>query len=199
MTFVALSATTLVLSPASCTSDPTEPESETMDRIQPLENGDVEIGNGWPDAWSASFARAHVLEWTDRTAAKGRRSLQIRSVTDGLAPSLANWWQAVLVTDPTDVTFVLSASVKLEGVSGGGVALALRGDDTTLAEDGGAEAFATTQFAQVLTGTRDWQRITVQLSNVPRNVNRLAVYLLFTSNSSGSAYFDDVRLSVVPR
>jgi hypothetical protein len=196
-----VAAALLVFCTGSCEKEPTTVEAETVEPVQLLFNGDVELGERLPDGWFAASAQLaqYVFTWADGNAARGRRSVGIRTSSTALSPSFAYWYQFVPVpptTSPAAVTYVLTGSVKLEQVTGAGVAIAIRGDDRSSDERGAATTFATTQGSQILTGTRDWTRISVMLSAVPRNIDQFTVFLLHLTNSSGAVYFDDLMLSV---
>ena len=54
----------------------------------------------------------------------------------------------------------------------------------------------TTQGRESIDGTRDWTTYTVELSQVPAEVDRITVYFVYLPNNTGTAYFDDATLSV---
>jgi hypothetical protein len=172
-----------------------DPEEEIPGDIL-IFNGGVEEGLNAPDGWNpvGLVAKNHTLDWTLNTAAAGRRSLRIGSVSSALAPDLAYWYQPMPLEYQPNVDYVLSAKLKLDHLDGAGVAVALRGDDTS-SGGGPAAAFATTQGKLLLTGsTGAWIRVAVRLSAVPANVNHLSAYLLYLPGTSGSVYFDDINI-----
>jgi hypothetical protein len=193
-------AAILMLSVASCDNEPTTVELEPGPPNELLYNADAEGGQSSPDEWRsiAGSAQQYLLEWVDGKAARGRRSLGVRSSSPTLSPAGAYWYQYVPITRSADVDYVLTAAVKLEQMAGAGAAIAIRGDDTTL-NNSQAEVIASTQLRQNLTGTQDWARVSVTLSGASVAINQLTVYLLHLTNSSGAVYFDDLSLSVVPR
>jgi hypothetical protein len=189
--------------------DPTEAEEPG---VELLVNGDVELGTGGigvgaPYSWlvgrsGSAGVSALLNEWTAEAAAKGVRSLKIlpnSSAPAGTAP-WTFWFQSSgALADPTAFKYVLSASIKLVNVSGApGAILALRGDSLA-AFNGAAEAFASTDAHQVLTGTRDWTRVSVELSSLPPYIVQLTALLMLAPSSTGSVYFDDVTLTAVPK
>ena len=84
--------------------------------------------------------------------------------------------------------------MKVAGIEGEGIALAIRADDTSL-ENGEAEGFATTRSLALIEGTRDWSTYSVQISGLASTVDQITVYLMYLPNTSGTVYFDDAVLS----
>jgi hypothetical protein len=133
-----------------------------------------------------------TYEWSEDAAVSGTRSLQI-SRTD-LAPNEFGFWaQTVAVGNLAGTRLTLRTSVKLEGVTGEGVAIAIRGDDTPVPQ-GMAETFASTQRRISATGTLDWTELKVSLDEFPADIQSVTIYLMFVG-ATGTANFDDVSLS----
>lgn len=162
---------------------------------QLLSNGDVESGQSSPSAWvsGGSAPQDFAFEWADGTGASGTRSLAL-SPAAGPTTDFAFWTQTVDVSSPVGMTFELSVDVKLEDVLGDGIAVAIRGDDTAQ-QNLVAEVFATTQGRVTVSGSQDWTTLSVKLNSVPKEVDKITVYLLYLPNASGKAYFDDATLS----
>ncbi len=172
-----------------------EEEPESTAPRQLLLNGDVEGGASTPASWESytSEPAAYGFEWSS-DAASGVRSLSVRAASTA-APG-AYWHQSLPISNPSGVMFLLTAMVKVNDVAGRGVSIAVRGDDTSL-NNGRAEAFATTQSLQLITGTTGWRRIRVGLTGVPPSVDQLRVFLIHLPGTSGEVLFDDISLEVL--
>lgn len=202
----------LTLAATACGDDPTFPFGEpgedpellsifaeplTMaESDQLLANADMESGQASPTPWWSGSSRPqdHTFEWADGIAASGTRSLAIEPAA-GPTGGFAFWAQTIDVVSPVGMTFEFSVDIKLEDVLGDGVAVAIRGDDSTLG-NGAAEVFATTQRRMTVNGSQDWTTLSVQMNSVPAEIDQITVYLLYQANASGTAYFDDATLSV---
>ena len=177
-------------------ADPAEPPMTEPVFEQLLLNGSVELGTGAPDHWRTVDISSgdYEFDWVDGDGWDGSRSLAIRASPN--AQSGAFWAQSVAVSDLKGVLLRLTAFVKVNDISGPGVGIAVRGDDTSL-NNGSGEAFATTQGLERITGTRGWQRTRVGLTGVPDEVDEITVFLIQLPGSSGEVLFDDISLSIV--
>ena len=163
---------------------------------QLLLNGDMEAGTATPDVWwtGGTPGQDFELGWADGVAATGSRSLTVRDA-NGATDSFAFWAQSLDIANPVGMTFELSASIKLNGVTGEGLSIAIRGDDLSL-NNGSAEVFATTQGHMAIDGTQDWTTYTVELSLLPAEIDRITVFFVYLPTNTGTAHFDDAILSV---
>jgi hypothetical protein len=93
-----------------------------------------------------------------------------------------------------DKNITLNVYIKAVGLLGQGVFIAIRGDDAAT-PTGNAEAFVTTQGHQQINGSFDWKNFIVTMDKVPANIKSLTFYLIYSSNTSGTVYFDDVSLT----
>jgi len=90
----------------------------------------------------------------------------------------------------------LSAFVKLKELEGDGLAIVVRGD--TDDANATAEWFHTTQSKVLITGTHDWMEYTLTTDDIiPASITRLTVYIVYLTNTSGSAWVDDISLNYV--
>lgn len=155
-----------------------------------LVNVGMETDEGWwfrgPDGTSQ--------EYSAEDACSGDRSIRLSHPAVTGVGDFSFAGQYTTVQDPSEQTYSLTVRMKLENVSGQGVAIAVRGDKET-APAGWAEAFATTQGKQTLVGTTDWMDVTVELSGLESDIQSIAVYLILLSETSGTVYFDDVEFS----
>lgn len=79
-------------------------------------------------------------------------------------------------------------------MKGSGLFLAIRGDDTNPAS-GDPEQFVTTQGITTISGTFDWTDYSLMLSSVDASNKILNVFLFYSPNTTGEAFFDDITLS----
>jgi len=79
-------------------------------------------------------------------------------------------------------------------LTGDGVSVAIRGDNTTQ-PTGTGEQFVTTQGTSTISDTFDWTDYSIKLSNVDASTKSLTVYLNYLPNTTGEVYFDDISLA----
>jgi len=156
-----------------------------------LVNLDMETDEGWwfwgPSGTEQGFSTEEALS--------GLRSIRLAHPVATGEGEFSFAGQYTPVEDPSEKKFTLTVRMKLENVTGQGVAIAIRGD-TEGAPSGYGEAFATTQGKRSLVGTTDWMDVTVELDRLEANINSIAVYLILLSETSGTVYFDDLELSI---
>jgi len=156
-----------------------------------LVNLDMETDEGWwfrgPTGTEQGFS--------SEEARSGLRSIRLSHPAATGQGEFSYSGQYTSVQDPAEKKFTLTARMKLEGVTGQGVAIAIRGD-TEGRPSGYGEAFATTQGKKSLVGTTDWMDVTVELDRLEANINSIAVYLILLPETSGTVYFDDLEFSV---
>ncbi len=167
------------------------PQMDNSDQL--LHNGDMEIAN---QAWSkySHVQEGYHLGYTTDEYVSPSQSGFITSEWDHGDNVFAIWRQTIRVENPSDMKFTLTAKVKLDSVTGEGVAIAIRGDDANQ-DSGMAEAFASTQGRVDLTGTADWQDVQVSLQDMESDIVTIVVFVLLLPHATGTVYFDDVVLS----
>jgi hypothetical protein len=87
----------------------------------------------------------------------------------------------------------LRARVRTD-LTGRGVSLVIRGDDTPRPADS-AEAFATTQGRLTISGASGWVEQVVRLDRLPTEMQSVTVYLVFLPGTTGTVTFDAVELT----
>jgi hypothetical protein len=157
-----------------------------------LLNGNVEEGAYHPEYWWQGGYPGFDWEWSRDYSVSPSHSLKISRAGAGES-SFGFWAQTFLAVNYVRSAITLTASVRLEGADGQGVALAIRGDDTYM-PTGNAEAFATTQGSLVINGSQEWTEYSVTLENVPAGIKSITVYLLLLPGTQGTVYFDDISL-----
>jgi hypothetical protein len=141
-----------------------------------------------PDAWQMSAYRSPAkLDWDDRVAHSGKHSLRIRDSkhTSGKDwdENTGRWVSATKRPVTPGTTYTLEAWVKTKGVTGrAAVQIAWWNEGKWLAESS----------SQPVTGTSDWQRVTLT-AKAPAEANSAVIYLGL-GNSQGTAWFDDINM-----
>ncbi len=128
-------------------------------------------------------------ERTNEFAAAGTYSLKIVA---GKEYDASPAWRIQLsnVRDvPETADLILTVSVKLQSVVGTGVAIA-----GGLDIDGQILTFESTENDLVLTGTSDFQTYSLMIPYFPNKPPDITLVLVMLHNTTGVAYFDDIRL-----
>ena len=153
-----------------------------------LDNTSVEEGNQSPFSWF-NVHGDYNSEWSDEHSYEGTRSLKLNS--DKPDGNFGYWYQLLEQDVPHGKKLRLSCQIKLEGVSGEGVFIALRGDD----ENKNRVFFYTTQGKTIISGDEDWKKYSVEMVEViPEEVTKLWVFLILGDNTEGAVYFDEISL-----
>lgn len=187
-----------VLSPLLSPTSPSEAEKQF------LENSDAEKGNDSPAAWFSGGTEFNNLGfevlWSSDQAFSNSHSLEISLKPGFETEEFMYWSQTVPISIPHDIPagtgLRLETMIMLEDMRGNGIAIAVRADDTKTAE-GEAEAIASTERLLPITGTKDWTAYSVTLWNISSGIKSITVYLLYLPDTSGTAYFDNITLTVV--
>jgi hypothetical protein len=160
--------------------------------ILSLQNGTVEDGAYHPEYWWSGGYAGFDFDWSTDYSVSPSHSLRIEN--RGAAESAYAFWAQTIKADAyVGRALTLSASVRLDGADGNGIALAIRGDDT-LVPAGYAELFTTTQGNVQINGSREWTAYSVTVASVPSNIKSLTVYLIHLHGTRGTVYFDDISL-----
>ena len=189
-----LVGTILMLSPG-CGSDGNgvEPPKDPP-VVQLLLNTSIEEGSGSPDYWNSGEegpqpGNDYAFEWSASESNSGSRSLMISLDTSVDASAFAHWSQSIDSDIPHGEELTLKASVKTN-LTGQGAGFMVRVDDSS-----GPVAWATTQGQVSISGVRDWHVEGTTLNTVPEGATDIWVFLMIFPNTTGSIYFDDVKLT----
>jgi hypothetical protein len=189
--------------PASVTPAPQNPEENTSATASAAPgkkpetavvfnlNGSMEKGTFAPYGWQQSEQNP-AFKWTNSVSRTGRRSLQITS-THGEDKAIG--WVYTLNQDiPYDKRIYLKVYIKCDAVSGQGVSLVLRADDT-LQPAADAEIYASSQGHKSITGMSDWKEYTLVLPEpIHDSIKSITLYLIMLPGTKGTVYFDDISL-----
>jgi len=163
---------------------------ENFDEGGLLKNSSVEFGNTEPETW-VSYPGQYSNSWELYEAYDGSHSLK---VTSNLAASadIGYWRQSVTENIPVNKHVTLDLYLKMENVKGNGVILVIRGDN-----DLSKMVFIeNTLLDRQILGTSNWERYTVESKNVvPASVRTLNVFLVLSTSTLGTVYFDKISLT----
>ena len=161
-----------------------------------LSNTGAEQGSGgMPDDWWFRNG-PYQVGWTSEEAFEGDNSIKITS--DSSDDDDFGFW-AISSTEGIEEgrRLRLQVSVKTVGVEGEGASIVIRGDDTTTPQ-GSAELFISTQGDIYIGGTSDWKDYSVDLEDfISPTIQSITVYLVLLPNTSGTVYFDNIRLTYI--
>lgn len=169
-------------------------ESEASPPINDITNGNMESGNYSPDYWWYGSADNSLFNfaWDSSEYLSANHSLKISS--EGSEDHFAIWAQTISASELIGKKITLNVNIKAQNLTGQGVYIAIRGDDTPVPL-GSAEQFTTTQGNEQITGSFDWKKFSVTLNNVQSSMKSFTFYLIYGTNTSGTAFFDDVSLT----
>jgi len=169
-------------------------QSCKKDEVQPVQlvsGGDLETGSSRPNGWWSNTGQDNYdLNWSEEESFSPKKSLKISTQTSN-ATSFAFWALTINTNIPIGKDVTLKVKVKSKLV-GKGISLLIRGDDTVTPAGYTEQASAEELF---VTGTHDWQEQSVKMTKVGENIKSLTIYLIYSSNTTGEVYFDDVSLT----
>ncbi len=168
--------------------------SEPSAPITDLTNGNMESGSYSPDYWwfGSGDNSLFTFAWDSNEYLSADHSLKISS--QGSGGQFAFWAQTITASELTGKKITLNVNIKAANLTGKGVYIAIRGDDTSVPE-GMAEEFTTTQGNVPITGSFGWKEFSITMDNVQPGIKSLTFYLIYGTETSGTVYFDDVSLT----
>jgi hypothetical protein len=155
-----------------------------------LENGGMEEVSGWFTSEPAGYS----AEYSSEFARTGTRSFKLSGNGSATFDAFGFVGQNIDVADLTGTRLTLSVHLRLEGVAGEGVAIAIRGDDTD-AQNGFGRRFSTTKSRILIDGTADWMEYKVDLTEFDDSIDQIAVYVMLLPLTTGTVFVDDVTLT----
>lgn len=166
------------------------------DEVQPVQlvsGGDVETGSSTPNGWwSYTGQNNYSVIWTDEQSFSPKKSLKISTLIANTS-DFAFWAQTISANIPIGKDVTLKVKVK-SNLTGDGVSIVIRGDDFVYPE-GSAEQFITSQGMFPISGDFDWKEQSITLTKVSSTIKSLTVYLIYSQNTTGEVYFDDISLT----
>jgi len=104
------------------------------------------------------------------------------------------WYLTLTDKLPLNKKLTLKVHIKTQELQGQGIALAVRADGTPFPEDH-ILLYNTTRDQLIITSRSDWQEYTLPLTDIiPPSTKSISLYLLCLPRTTGSVYFDDIRL-----
>lgn len=156
-----------------------------------ITNGNVESGTLTPNGWYHTLDQEDFnFSWTDLESSSPTKSLSISTSFGHL--NFVTWSQTISNDLPLGHKLTLKAKIKCN-LTGDGVAIVIRGDDTVL-PSGVAELFESTQNRFSISGTNDWHDWAIMSSALSNTIKSITVYLLYLPATKGEVYFDDIDL-----
>ncbi len=162
--------------------------------ITDLSNGNMESGNYSPDNWWYATANSSLFKFAWDTGAYLSANHSLKISSEGSKEQFAFWAQTISASELIGKKVTLNVNIKAAELTGEGVYIAIRGDDS-LTPAGSAEVFVTTQGNKQISGSFDWKNFSVTLDNIPSDIKYLTFYLIYGLNTSGAVYFDDISLT----
>ena len=162
--------------------------------VELLENGNMEedpktsFPSGWGKGGTPEEGQLnHITYITD--SEDDNSYIKIDTITK--ENNFIYAYQSIENNIPKGKKLKLTVKIKTENLTGGGAALFLRCDDSS-----GVVQFAATEHSIEIKGTKDWTTYTLELNErVRSDIESIIVFLLFTSDTSGTVYFDDASLT----
>ena len=163
--------------------------------VELLENGNMEEGepgdplpSGW-GKWGQGATEEQLGHITYITDSEDDNSyIKIDTITK--ENNFIYAYQSIENNIPKGKKLKLTVKIKTENLTGGGAAIAIRCN-----VKGKAAQFVSTQWKIPIEGTKDWTTYTVELNErVRSDIESITAFLLFTSDTSGTVYFDDASL-----
>lgn len=185
----------------ACKKEDTQPQTQTIANV--LTNGD--------------FEKAPYQDWTNNTGKNSTTSPTSYSVTysSEAASSPSHSIKVTCLAAPNDSTYqfmeqilytantpipagaklTMKVKIKTVNIQGNGISLAIGGNYGASAKY--ASAFYTSTEGKIsITGTNDFKEYSLTLDSFPADATSLYVLLFFLPKTTGTAYYDDVSLSV---
>src|SRR4051812_37458121 len=138
---------------------------------QVLLNTDIESGASNPDYWffDPGPSGAYTGTWTDEEASSKSHSLKVDATA--MQTSAFSYWSQLYTSTrvglklPVGRDLTLSVKIKSKNLTGAGVSIAIRADNSVSPDKSGS-TFSTTQGGIQINGTFDWKTYTVKMNNL---------------------------------
>lgn len=167
---------------------------------QLLINSDFSRSSSSISPWSSFTPSGFITGVSKQTFRSGNQSVFIES-KDLENTEAAVWSQSYTGQMPSiGARLRLRAFLKGVDITSNGlrsnVFVSVRAFPVEDSEGISSGRFFTTQNNVRVNGTFDWEPVELVIPFFPREVDRLEVYLVMSSQTSGKVYFDDVTLTV---
>ncbi len=198
-TKILLSLFSLVLLLNACKKDDAQPQ--TIANV--LTDGDFETSpySTWISAVnkkSITQPTSYSVDYSTEAASSPTHSIKV-SCTAAPSDSTYQLFQQALYTSatpiPTGAKLTLKAKIKTVNMQGEGISMAM-GGIKGLNDNYASTFFAESRGKVSITGTNDFKEYTVTFDSFPANTYSVYVIFFFLPKTTGTAYYDDVTLSV---
>ena len=164
-------------------------------------NGDME-SYPWRD-WGFNFGynqtgnpNGYTNEYAVEAASSPTHSIKIKCNAVKNDTAFCYIGQSFLgATIPVGAKLTLKAKIKTVNIQGTGISIAIRGD-SKVNDQTKTTFFTTTQGKTPITGTSDFTEYAATLDSFPASTDYVYIFLLYLPKTTGTAYFDDVSLTV---
>ena len=183
----------------SCKKDDAQPQ--TIANV--LTGGDFETSpySTWSSAVnknSTTQPTSYTVDYSTEAASSPTHSIKV-SCQAAPTDSTYHLFQQTLYTAstpiPTGAKLTLKAKIKTVNMQGEGISIAMGGNKGV--NDNYASAFFTESRGKVaISGTNEFKEYTLTFDSFPANTYSFYVLFFFLPNTTGTAYYDDVTLSV---
>lgn len=192
----------------SCKKDDAQPQSIANAVV----NGDFEASpyQDWISAVnrvSKTKPNSYTVEYSTEAASSPSHSIKVSCNTaynDSTyqllqqvfyTPSSSAPASAKILTIPTGARLTMKAKIKTVNIQGKGIVIAVGGNYGV--NKNYASAFYTSTEGKVpITGTNDFKEYSITFDSFPADVYSVYVLIFFSPTTTGTAYYDDVSLSV---
>lgn len=167
---------------------------------QLLQNSDISDSPQTVSPWASLGNRGFSIGVSTEVFRSGNRSLFIENI-DSLTLNTASWRQNYRGPMPREGRrLTLNAYLKGENIElkspESNVYISVRmfpvedSDGTTI------NRFISTKSRISISGTFDWEPLSITLPSVPREIEYISVFLVMGQQTKGKVYFDDITLTV---
>lgn len=182
----------------SCKKDP---EPQTLTNV--LTNGDMEMSpyQNWGSYLgknSTTSPNKYVIEYSTEAASSPLHSLKVSCdaiKNDTTYQYMQQLLNTTNVPIPAGAKLTLKAKIKTVNIQGNGISLAMGGNQGASGQYA-STFYTSTEGKQSITGTNDFKEYTLTFDAFPANTTSLYVLLFYLPKTTGTAYYDDVSLTV---
>ena len=173
-------------------------ETTIKEVVQPslLINSNIESG---VQAWYSGYDNSnptnpngYILGVSEEFASSPKSSLKISCSKISKNTAFCFFSQSIPTNNlKTGAKLTLKAKIKALNLVGPGLSLAIRGDK---AGQTSSVFFQTTQGTTPITGNFDFKEFSISLDSYAGNADNIIIFLVFLSDTTGTAYIDDITL-----
>lgn len=181
----------------ACKKEEAQPQTPT----NLVRNGDMETypWNDWIPYFGyniTSNPNGYINEYSIEAASSGTHSIKATCTTVKNDTTFIVFYQLISPESfKVGDKLTLKAKIKTVNVVGKGISLVIRGDKVVNGKST-VPFFATTQGTTQITGNSDFKEYTITSDAYPGNLDYITLYLIYLPQTTGTAYFDDVSLTI---